>query len=176
VIVDDRVLVNAARGGDLDAFEMLVRRHERTVYRVALRMLGNDADAQDATQETFVRAWRALGRFHGRSSVSTWLYRIVTRRCIDLIAARHPSETISDQQADVLADPPRAVEQHARLVAIASAVSRLPADQRAALVLRDFEGLSYDEVADVLNTTVPAIKGRIHRARLSVLRQTTAWQ
>ncbi len=82
--VDDRILVQAAQDGDLDAFEALVRRHQPGVYRVAWRMLGSDADAQDATQQTFVRAWRALPRFRHDSVLTTWLYRIVTRRCLDL--------------------------------------------------------------------------------------------
>lgn len=174
--VDDRVLVRAAQDGDLDAFELLVRRHQPIVYRVALRLLGTEADAHDATQEAFERAWRALGHFQGRSAVSTWLYRIVTRRCLDLIAGRRPSEPLSDAVPDIRADPVQAAEQRERLRAITHVIARLPGDQRAALVLREFEGLSYDEVAEVLDITVSAVKGRIHRARLAVLEGTTAWR
>ena len=94
VRVADRVLVDAARAGDVEAFEVLVRRHQGRVYRVALRLLGSDADAQDAAQETFIRAWRGLGRFRGESAVSTWLYRIVTNRCLNVIAARRPAESL----------------------------------------------------------------------------------
>ncbi len=173
--VNDRILLQAAQDGDLDAFEALVRRHQAAVYRVAFRMLRSEVDAQDATQDTFVRAWRGLKRFRRESAVSTWLYRIVTRRCLDMIAARRPTE---DRQIELDAgvDPADTAEQRERLRAVTRAIAGLPGEQRAALVLREFEGLSYDQVADVLNTSVPAVKGRIHRARLAVLKQTTAWR
>lgn len=174
--VDDRILVQAAQDGDLDAFEALVRRHQPAMYRVALRMLGSEADAQDATQETFVRAWRALPRFRHDSVLTTWLYRIVTRRCLDLIAARRPADPLTDTQPNPRLDPVDTAEQRARLQAVTRAIAKLPGDQRAALILREFEGLSYDQVADALNTSVPAIKGRIHRARLAVIQHTTGWR
>jgi RNA polymerase sigma-70 factor (ECF subfamily) len=174
--VDDRILVQAAQDGDLDAFEALVRRHQPAIYRVALRMLGSETDAQDATQETFVRAWRALPRFRHDSVLTTWLYRIVTRRCLDLIAARRPTDPLTDTQPNPRLDPVHTAEQRARLQAVARAIAKLPGDQRAALILREFEGLSYDQVADALNTSVPAIKGRIHRARLAVIQHTTGWR
>jgi RNA polymerase sigma-70 factor, ECF subfamily len=174
--IDDRILLQAAQDGDLDAFEALVRRHQAAVYRVALRMLRSEADAQDATQDTFVRAWRGLERFRRESAVSTWLYRIVTRRCLDLIAARRRAEGLQQIELDASIDPADTAEQRERLRAVTRAIAGLPGEQRAALVLREFEGLSYDQVADVLNTSVPAVKGRIHRARLAVLKQTTAWR
>lgn len=174
--VDDRILLQAAQDGDPDAFEALVRRHQAAVYRVALRMLGSEADAQDATQESFVRAWRGLERFRRESAVSTWLYRIVTRRCLDAIAARRPTEALHQIELDAGVDCADTAEQSERLRAVTRAIAGLPGEQRAALVLREFEGLSYDQLADVLNTSVPAVKGRIHRARLAVLKQTTAWR
>ncbi len=174
VEVDDRILVQAACDGDLDAFETLVRRHRGAMYRVALRMLGSDADAQDATQDAFVRAWRSLRRFRGESAVGTWLYRIVTRRCLDVIAARRPTEELPELQLAGGEQPDEALERREGLRAVTRAVAALPGEQRAALVLREFEGLSYQQVAEVLGTTVPAVKGRIHRARLGVLRQAAA--
>jgi RNA polymerase sigma-70 factor (ECF subfamily) len=108
--------------------------------------------------------------------LTTWLYRIVTRRCLDVIGHRRPTEAIEDDHRDERGDPATAVEQRDRLRAVARQIQALPADQRAALVLREFEGLSYEEVAGVLETTVPAIKGRIHRARLTVLKETAAWR
>jgi RNA polymerase sigma-70 factor (ECF subfamily) len=176
VQVDDRILVEAAQAGDPDAFEALVRRYQGPVYRTALRILGSRADAEDVSQDTFVRAWRSLARFRGDSAVATWLYRIVTRRCLDLIAARRRTEALDPDQLGTGPDPPASAEQRERLRAIARHIQALPPDQRAALVLREFEGLSYDQVAQALGTTVPAIKGRIHRARLTVLKETTAWR
>lgn len=177
VTVEDSVLLGAARSGDVAAFSELVRRHQGAVYRVALRMLGSEADAEDAAQETFVRAWRSIGRFRGESSVATWLYRIVTNRCLSrLAAARDTVEYEDTRVADERGDPAVVVERRAQMDAVTRAVAALPADQRAALVLRDFEGLSYDEVAEVLDIGLGAVKSRIHRARADVLKRTLGWR
>jgi len=174
--VEDSILVRAAQDGDVDAFEELVRRYQTSIYRVALRKLGSPADAQDAVQETFVRAWRALPRFRHDSAISTWLYRIVTRRALDRIASRRSTGTLNEVEAEAGPDPAQAAEHQERLRAIRRAIAKLPPDQRAALVLREFEGLSYQEVAQVLGASVPAIKTRIHRARLTIIQQTSSWQ
>jgi RNA polymerase sigma-70 factor (ECF subfamily) len=176
VEIDDGFLVEAARAGDVEAFAALVRRYEGPVYRVALRMLGSEADAQDAAQEAFVRAWRGLGRFRRESAVSTWLYRIVTRRCLDLLAARRDTQPLEAAPAELGGDPAEAAERRERLRAVTGAIGRLPAEQRAALVLREFEGLPYDAIAEVLDTTLPTVKGRIHRARLNVIKETARWR
>ncbi len=147
------------------------------MYRIALRMLDSDADAQDVAQETFVRAWRSLGRFRGDSSVATWLYRIATNQCLSLLAARREHAPLRDEDARVdERDPAWLVVQRERMDAVSRAVSRLPDDQRSALVLRDYEGLSYAEVAEVLGIGVGAVKSRIHRARADVLKKTVAWR
>jgi RNA polymerase sigma-70 factor, ECF subfamily len=174
--LDDSILVRAAQHGDIDAFEELVRRYQASIYRVALRMLGSRADAQDAAQETFVRAWRALPRFRQDSTISTWLYRIVTRRALDRIATRRTTGTLDEVEVEAGPDPAQAAEDRERLRAVRHAIANLPPEQRAALVLREFEGLSYQEVADVLGVSLPAIKGRIHRARLTIIQQTSSWQ
>lgn len=176
VEVDDRILVQAAQAGDLDAFELLVRRYQAPVYRTALRLLASSADADDVTQDTFLRAWRSLPRFRGDSTFVTWLYRIMTRRCFDLLAGHRPTETLDEDLLSTSLDPSSTIEQRERLRAVTQQIQALPPDQRAALVLREFEGLSYEQVADVLEITVPAIKGRIHRARLAVLKETSAWR
>jgi RNA polymerase sigma-70 factor (ECF subfamily) len=174
--VEDPILVRAAQNGDVDAFEELVRRYQTSIYRVALRMLGSSADAQDAVQETFVRAWRALPRFRHDSAISTWLYRIVTRRALDKIASRRSTGTLDEVEVEAGPDPAQAAEDQERLRAVRRAIATLPPDQRAALVLREFEGLSYQEVAQVLGASVPAIKTRIHRARLTIIQQSSSWQ
>jgi RNA polymerase sigma-70 factor (ECF subfamily) len=174
--VEDSILVRAAQNGDVDAFEELVRRYQTSIYRVALRMLGSRADAQDAAQETFVRAWRALPRFRHDSAVSTWLYRIVTRRALDKIASRRTTGTLDEVDLGAGPDPVQAAEHQERLRAVRQAIAKLPPEQRAALVLREFEGLSYQEVAQVLGASVPAIKTRIHRARLTIIQRTSSWQ
>jgi RNA polymerase sigma-70 factor, ECF subfamily len=174
--VEDSILVRAAQNGDVDAFEELVRRYQTSLYRVALRMLGSRADAQDAVQETFVRAWRAFPRFRHDSAISTWLYRIVTRRALDKIARRRSTGTLDEVELEAGLDPAQAAEDQERLRAVRGAIAHLPPEQRAALVLREFEGLSYQEVGQVLGASVPAIKTRIHRARLTIIQQTSSWQ
>ena len=147
VEASDRFLVAAAQAGDLHAFEALVRRHQGAVYRVALRMLGSEVDAEDAAQEALVQAWRGLSTFRGESAFSTWLYRVVTNRCLKARAAGHPREALADVLIDRDSDPAEALGQSERLHALARAVLVLPAGQRAALVLRELEGLSYEQIA-----------------------------
>jgi len=165
----DEVLVGAARAGDIEAFEVLVRRYELPMYRVALRMLDSGADAEDATQEAFVLAWRKLAGFRGESSFSTWLYRILTNRCLNVRGSYRPSEPLGERMLGPGAGPVEVLERRERWHAVSEAVRALPGEQRAALVLREFEGLSYAEIAQVLGITVAAVKGRIHRARLAVI-------
>lgn len=174
--VADAVLVRAARSGDLDAFEILVRRHQDAVYGVAVRMLGSAADAQDASQEAFVQAWKALSRFRGESSFATWMYRIVTNRCLNAIAERRWDQPLPDRLAPLAGDPVDAVESRERLAALVDAIGLLPAEQRAAIVLREFQGLSYVESAEVLGVSSAAVKGRIHRGRLALVEMMAGWQ
>jgi RNA polymerase sigma-70 factor (ECF subfamily) len=172
----DRFLVAAAQAGDRHAFEALVHRHQTAVYRVALRMLGSAADAEDAAQEALVQAWRALSTFRGESAFSTWLYRIVANRCLHARAARRLTLALPEVLIDPAGDPVEAVARSERLHALARGVLALPPEQRAALVLRELEGLSYEQIAQVLGVTVPAVKGRIHRARLGLLEASATWR
>jgi RNA polymerase sigma-70 factor (ECF subfamily) len=165
-----------AETNQLAAFEKLVRRNQTVVYRVALRMLGNGQDAQDATQDAFVQAWRALPYFRGESSLETWLYRIVTNRCLNLLRTRHSAEPLLETREASLGHPNHLAETRSELDALKDAIVRLPPDQRATLVLRELEGLSYEEIAHVLGTTVPAVKGRLHRARLELLHAMRGWR
>lgn len=169
VEASDAVLIAAARDGDLDAFESLVRRYQRPVFRVALRMLGSEADAEDVAQETFVQVWRSLARFRGDSAFATWLYRIATNRSLNVLAARRPTVALSDGQVSTLGDPGNALEGRERLRALTDGLLALAPEQRAVLVLRELEGLSYQEIADVLDVSVGAVKGRIHRSRAALV-------
>ena len=170
----DRNLIEAAQVGDLLAFEALARRHETLVYRVALRMLNRPADAEDATQDVLLLAWQALPRFRSESSFLTWLYRLTTNRCLNVLRSRHPSEALAEELAgNQMTD--LEVEHALRLEVVKAAVARLTAEQRAPFVLREFEGLSYAEIAEVLETTVPAIKSRLHRARGELASALSEW-
>lgn len=175
---DERYLLRAARRGDLDAFGELMRRHETAMYRVALRMLGSQADAEDATQEAMVRAWRSLRRFRGDAALTTWLYRITTNRCLTLIERRRPTAELDDDRTPAAhhADPAAQLEQREAMSVLGQAIAALPAEQRAVVVLRELEGLSYDEVAEVLGVSLAAVKGRLHRARLHLADELEGWR
>ncbi len=168
---DDAELVARARDGeDLAAFEELVRRHRDAAYRVALRICRNGADAEDVTQEALVRAWRSLGAFRGDARFSTWLYRIVTNLALNRVTRRREDATaeVPEPPGGSELDPALRAEAGERLEVVVEALDALTPDQRACLVLREVEGLSYEELADVLDTTVQAVKGRLFRARSEI--------
>lgn len=168
LLTDDTILIEAAQAGDQGAFEELVRRHQLAVYRVALRMLGNRADAEDAAQDALVGAWRALPGFRMGSSFSTWLYRIVTNRCLSVLRRGRIEEQLPETHADSAPGPHERAEARDRLDSLKAALAALTPEQRAALVLREFEGLRYDEIGEVLGLSEAAVKGRLHRARLEL--------
>jgi len=176
--LDDDHLVTRAKAGRLDAFEELVRRHRTTVYRVALRMLGDEGEAEDATQEAFVHAWRGLAGFRSDARFSTWIHRIVTNRCLNLLRARRPAVPLPE--VEVAAPPARApervVEVNWQLDDLKQAIDQLTPEQRAPLVLHDLEGHHYDEIAAMLDISVAAVKSRLHRARLGLLDAMRQWR
>src|ERR671911_1746336 len=145
---DDREAGEASRRGDREAFDRLVERYQRDVYRLCYRYLNNHEDANDAAQEAFLRAYRAIGSFRGDSAFSTWLYRIAVNTCLNFRAARKPA---ADELPDALADPrPGAqakVERDERSRRVREAVSRLPEKQRATVILKVYHDLTHEEVA-----------------------------
>ena len=170
----DAAAVALARDGDSDAFRALVDRHGRAVYRVAHRMTGNPQDAEDVVQETFLKAYRQLGRFESRANFSTWLHRIAVNCSIDVIRGRKHQETGhdaddletlnrgEDQQVDP--SPERLmlsteVQEH-----VGRAMDGLTTMERAAFVLRHFEGQSIDEISGALGLKANAAKHSIFRA------------
>jgi len=172
----DTRLVGLARSGDADAFEHLVRQHQVTVYRVALRLLGDPGEAEDAAQEAFLQAWRGLPRFRSSSSFATWLYRIATNRCLNMLRSRRGSVPLLDEQrAPSQAEPEERAQVRAQVAALQAALLSLTPEQRAAFVLRHLEGCSHDEIAQVLAISVPAVKSRLHRARVELLAAMVDW-
>lgn len=166
----DARLVALARSEHADAFEQLVRRHQVAVYRVALRLLGDPDEAEDAAQDAFLQAWRGLPRFRSGSSFATWLYRIVTNHCFNLLRTRRwPAQLQEDHPATADTDPVEIVEARTTLAALQRALGRLTPEQRAAFVLRHLEGCSHEQIGQVLGISVPAVKSRIHRARVELL-------
>jgi RNA polymerase sigma-70 factor, ECF subfamily len=173
---DDIHLVSAAQRGDLIAFELLVRRYGTPAYRIALRILGNPTDAEDVMQDSLLQAWQALPELRDRRFFSTWLYRIVTNRCLNAIRSRRATEVLPNEIEDETRRPNHVTEARRQLQKLRRAIMRLTPEQRVPFVLRELEGLSYEEIAEVLGTTVPAVKGRLHRARLALLEAIGAWR
>lgn len=176
--VDDGYLVRRARDGYLDAYEELVARHGARAYRVALRLLGNHHDAEDVTQEALIAAWQALPGFRADAAFSTWLYRIVTTRSLNRISRTrrtYPLDARSEPAAPS-GGPTEQVERSAAADAVARAITTLPGPQRVALVLYQFEELSYADIAEVTGTSVPAVRSNLHRARRTLASLLRDWR
>lgn len=173
----EQALVSRARGGDRVAFEELVRRHADHLYVVVLPFCVDASEAEDVVQEAFLRAWRSIGRFEGRSLFFTWLYRIginEAKRRAERRRAAGPVGSIEDEPIDGAPDwseaPEPSAERHELRRVLEGAVRALPPDYGAPLVLRDVEGLSTREAAEVMELSEAAFKSRLHRARLAVRR------
>ncbi len=181
--VGDATLVVAARSGDRSAFDTLVADHRGPLHLHCYRMLGSYHDAEEATQETLLRAWRGLATFEGRAPIRHWLYRIATTTCLNLLAARtrRPARFAEvthltpypDELLDLIpatdADPAVIAERRESVaLAFVAALQCLPATQRAVLILRDVLTWPATEVADLLDTTVPAVNSALQRARATV--------
>ena len=170
---DERSMIERASGGDPEAFNRLMEHHERRMYAVALRMCANREDAQDCLQEAMLRVYRAIGSFKGESSFSTWVYRITMNTCLDELRRRKNKQSASlDDLLDegwAPADDSGSPEKHAVRAETArilrQTIQELPDDMRAAVVLRDIQGYTYEEIAKILDINVGTIKSRISRGR-----------
>jgi RNA polymerase sigma-70 factor (ECF subfamily) len=169
---DERELVAAAQQGDRDALDRLLRQQYDRVHAVCRRITGNDADAADAAQEALLAMVRGLGRFDGRSSFSTWSYRIATNASLDELRRRRrrPMTVVRDDDPTHehgIADPDadRYVERHADREAIDAALAGLPDEFRIPVVLRDVADLDYREIAETLDVPLGTVKSRIARGR-----------
>jgi RNA polymerase sigma-70 factor (ECF subfamily) len=177
----DEELVARSVAGDHDSFNQLIRRWERPIYALAFRVLGREDDARDVCQEAFLRAFRALPGFKGEAKFSSWLYRITLNLCrdwlrrkkrtpvvqapegvdlVELAAAQGPAESIEDL-----------VARKQLSAAVAEAMASLPDEQRTAIVLKEFHGLTFQEIADLQQIPLSTVKTRLYQG-LSVLRRT----
>jgi RNA polymerase sigma factor (sigma-70 family) len=175
--MEESHLIELARAGDRAAFEELVRRHADRLYAVVLRLSGGPEEAEDITQEAFLRAWRSIKSFRGRSRFFTWLYRIginEAKRRHERRPAAGSATSIEDSRLDDTPDwsesPERRAQQRDERAVLERAVRALPFKYRAPLILRDVEGLSTAEAAELMGLHEAAFKSRLHRARLSVRR------
>jgi RNA polymerase sigma-70 factor (ECF subfamily) len=179
----DEELVARTIGGDADSFNELIHRWERPIYALAYRQIGREEDARDVCQETFLRAYRALNGFRGQAKFSSWLYRIALNLCrdwmrrerrtpvvqapedmdlMDLAAASEPSESIEDR-----------VGRHDLTRAVERAMTLLSEEQRTAIVLKEYQGLTFQEIADLLGCPLSTVKTRLYQG-LTVLRRELA--
>jgi RNA polymerase sigma-70 factor (ECF subfamily) len=183
---EDYVLIERARRRDLAAFERLVTRYSPKVYGLAVRMMGDPSDAEEILQESFLSAWQELASFRGDSAFGSWLYRICANFC--LMRLRHKKVEVREAKADQLPGPSfdsdgalvgtpscdwtggpeeKALDSELRR-AIERATAGLSAEHRAIFLLKDIDGLSYEEISEALSATIPAVKSRLHRARLAL--------
>ena len=171
--MNDVTVVSRARTGDPDAFRLLVERHSQPIFRVAYRMTGNEHDADDVVQETFLRAYRQLDRFEERANFGTWLHRIAINCALDLLRARGRMDRYyggdpedAEMNGTIRSEP----EQDRLLISaelreqVAAAMERLSGNERTAFVLRHFEGMPVEEIGKTLGIQVNAAKHTIFRA------------
>lgn len=170
--------IEKARRGDARAFEALLAEHAERVYAHVARILGTGPEAEDVVQDACISAWRSIASFEG-TSFRAWLFRIATNRAIDVVRARRrrgelplePNEDEEQTWAEPVAGGPEPVDlasEQETLRLVEAALARLPAEQRAVVVLRDIEGFDYEEIARITATELGTVKSRIHRGRLAV--------
>ena len=165
-------LIQAARNGDQAAFGELVQQYQKRVFALAVRMCPTPELAEEAAQEAFLAAWQGLPFFRGDSAFATWLYRLTSNACVDLLRKenRHqgPSlddESVSAEVPDPTPTPEKAVEQQELRRQIEAGLQTLSPEHREVLILREIQQLSYDEIADVLSLDLGTVKSRINRGR-----------
>ncbi|HEX2121847.1 MAG TPA: RNA polymerase sigma factor [Thermoanaerobaculia bacterium] len=166
----DNELVERVRGGDEDAFRILVERRSRSLFRTAYRITGNSADADDVVQETFLRAYRAIATFDARASFTTWIHRISVNCSLDLLDSRKRRDSRIEQTDDLTAiatseaSPDRVVLGAQMQKAMAAALTAMSGNERTAFVLRHFEGMPLEEIGSILGIKMNATKNTIFRA------------
>lgn len=177
-IEKEKSLVAKAKDGDMDAFEALVKANEKIIYNIVYRIMSNQEDTYDVSQETFIKAYIKLDQFNQESKFSTWLYRIATNTALDELRRRKGKETFSidktvhgkdndiiPQHADEGEDIEKKIGEKEQVKIIEHGLKELSDDHRAVLTLRDMQGLSYEEISQVLKITLGTVKSRISRAR-----------
>lgn len=176
--VAKKQLLSRAKNGDMAAFEQLILEHEKIVYNVALRMMNHREDADDIAQEVFIKAFRSIGNFDERATFSTWIYRITVNTCIDEMRKRKGKQNFSldseiedeegsfkQQIADKGETPEESLLRQEGQSEIVEALRTLSEDHKMVVILRDVQGLSYDEVAEATGTSLGTVKSRLSRGR-----------
>jgi len=180
-LTEELQLVQAAKGGDVSAFEDLVKRYDRNVFRIAQHITQNREDAEDVVQDAFLKAYQNLGQFQGQSKFYTWLVRIAVNEALMRLRRRRPERMVSLDEdvkteddsvprevADWSPNPEQQYSQAELKDILTRTIQGLPASFRTVFVLRDVEGLSTEEAAEALDLSIPAVKSRLLRARLQL--------
>ena len=166
--LDDSELVSATISGSREAFDVIVGRHRRAVYQVCYRFVNNHEDASDLAQDAFVRAWRGMKNFKGESALSTWLYRIAVNVCLNRVSAKtvttEPLESTEHVADGRIEGAQHAMIREERAAAVRRAIAELPKKQRATLILRAYHDMSHQQIADVLGSSVGAVKANFFHA------------
>jgi RNA polymerase sigma-70 factor (ECF subfamily) len=170
---DSPDFLDRLRAGDARAFEALVTAYQHRVFGVAARMLGSRVQAEDVAQEVFLRVHRSVAAFRGEARLSTWLYGITSRLCLSRLASpgrRHEraSRPLTDDTLRDPADPAAHAERGELQAALGAAIAALPEERRIVMILRDVEGLSYEEIAAALELEPGTVRSRLHRARMEI--------
>jgi len=171
----DQDLVARCRAGDREAFAELVRKYQNRILTLATRMLDNRSEAEDVAQDIFIKVFQSLHDFRGASRFSTWLYRVTVNHCLNYIRRRTRqqqtlvgAESAEWMQESPASNPHKRLEQKERWVLVQAKLQVLSPEHRTIILLRDFEGLSYEEIADVLQLETGTVKSRLHRARMEL--------
>lgn len=167
-VMQEREWILMAQKGDGDAFCALIGKYENKIYNIAYKFMQNSFDAQDAAQDAIIKMYRSIRKFSFQSAFSTWMYRVVANTCLDALRARRPSvpmEEYSDAAVSREGNPDEQAENSELGRGIRTAVEELSEKYRSVLVLKDMEGLKYEEVAEILSITPGTVKSRLFRAR-----------
>ncbi len=184
----DNEVINEIKGGSNEAFEELVQRYESKVYNLAIRFTRNHEDAEEVLQDVFTSVYRKIEGFEGKSAFSSWIYRVVVNAAFMKLRKRKQSPTVSMEDLSPSARQ-EFVEQHPTHIVqsdissmnrelrevLEQSITRLPDEYRAVYVLRDIDGLSNQEVGEILDLSIPAVKSRLHRSRLMLRKKLQAY-
>lgn len=182
--MSDDKLVGLAKAGDRRAYERLVERHSPVVHRVAARIVGR-TDSDDVAQDAFVRAYYRLHQYHGEGAFRAWLLQVTKSVALNALRKRHPDptdgiEALAGEDSRAPGLPATTLEEKERRERLELKVTRLSESHRTVLILRDIEGFSYDEIAEITETPIGSVKGRLHRARSEMIdllrRNTYDWE